>query len=158
MIMNEILSDKMLHEIFEALKKGESYSFSDENTTVKVTPNSISINYNSTPVKTNTKDKEVTEFLNFCDSINNDLFVEVCKTFADDELYKLQTELDTDRYRNTIKVFSTRIKEVAHNKLAEICNAADSEIRRQEMIIEEAKKAIENIHKELDEAHTKYSI
>ena len=156
--MNEILTDKMLHEIFEAISRGESYGYSDGNNSIEVTPNSIRINFKSSPVTPSTKDRDVTTFLNFCDSLNDDLFVEVCETFSNEELTRLQNNLDTDNYQETIKIFSTRVGEVAHNRLAEICNAADSEIRRQEMIIENAKKAIEDIHKELDEAHAKYAL
>ena len=156
--MNEILTDKMLHEIFEAISRGESYGYSDGNNSIEVTPNSIRINFKSKPAVPSTKDRDVATFLNFCDSLNDDLFVEVCETFSNEELTRLQNNLDTDNYQETIKIFSTRVGEVAHNRLAEICNAADSEIRRQEMIIENAKKAIEDIHRELDEAHAKYSL
>ena len=156
--MNEILTDKMLHEIFEAISRGESYGYSDGNNSIEVTPNSIRINFKSKPAVPSTKDRDVATFLNFCDSLNDDLFVEVCETFSNEELTRLQNNLDTDNYQETIKIFSTRVGEVAHNRLAEICNAADSEIRRQEMIIEHAKKAIEDIHRELDEAHAKYAL
>ena len=156
--MNEILTDKMLHEIFEAISRGESYGYSDGNNSIEVTPNSIRINFKSKPAVPSTKDRDVATFLNFCDSLNDDLFVEVCETFSNEELTRLQNNLDTDNYQETIKIFSTRVGEVAHNRLAEICNAADSEIRRQEMIIENAKKAIEDIHSELDEAHAKYAL
>lgn len=156
--MNEILTDKMLHEIFEAISRGESYGYSDGNNSIEVTPTSIRINFKSKPAVPSTKDRDVTTFLNFCDSLNDDLFVEVCETFSNEELTRLQNNLDTDNYQETIKIFSTRVGEVAHNRLAEICNAADSEIRRQEMIIENAKKAIEDIHRELDEAHAKYAL
>ena len=156
--MNEILTDKMLHEIFEAISRGESYGYSDGNNSIEVTPNSIRINFKSKPAVPSTKDRDVATFLNFCDSLNDDLFVEVCETFSNEELTRLQNNLDTDNYQETIKIFSTRVGEVAHNRLTEICNAADSEIRRQEMIIENAKKAIEDIHSELDEAHAKYAL
>lgn len=162
-MMNEILNDKMLHEIFEALQRGESYGYSDGNTSVEVTPNSISIQYSSTKspdchsVKSN-KDKEVKDFLNFCDQINDDLFVEVCETFSDEELYNLQTDLDTDNYRNTIKVFSSRVGEVANNRLTEIVNDADAEICRQEKVIKNAQAIIDDIHAELDRAYAKYTI
>lgn len=155
--MKDIFTEQMLQEIFSALEKGETYGYSDGNTAVEISPNGISIRYNSVPKRSN-KDAEVTKFLNFCDNLNDDLFVEVCETFSNEELTRLQNNLDTDNYQETIKMFSTRVGEVAHNRLAEICNAADSEIRRQEMIIENAKKAIEDIHKELDEAHAKYSL
>lgn len=155
--MKDIFTEQMLQEIFSALEKGETYGYSDGNTAVEISPNGISIRYNSVPKRSN-KDTEVTKFLNFCDSLNDDLFVEVCETFSNEELTRLQNDLDTDNYQETIKIFSTRVGEVAHNRLTEICNAADSEIRRQEMIIENAKKAIEDIHQELDEAHAKYAL
>lgn len=155
--MKEILTDKMLQEIFTALQNGETYGYSDENTTVQVSPNGISIQYKSVP-KVDTKEKEVTEFLNFCDSIHEDLFVEVCETFEAGELAKLQNDLDTDNYRNTIKVFSSRVGEVANSRLTEIMNDADAEIRRQEAIIQNAQAIITDIHSSLDEAYAKYSI
>lgn len=155
--MKEILNDAMIHEIMEALLKGEEYGYSDDNTSIHVTPNSLKIQFHSTP-KVNVRETETNKFLEFCDSLHEDLFVETCESFDAGELERLQNMLDTDNYRETIKIFSNRVGEIANNRLTEICNAADSEIRRQEMIIENAKKAIEDIHKELDEAHAKYAI
>lgn len=155
--MKEFLTDSMLQEIFSALEKGETYSYSDGNTSVQINPNSISIKYNSVPKRTN-KDEEVTKFLNFCDNLNDDLFTETCESFTDGELDALQEALDTDNYRNTIKVFTTRAREIANNRLAEIVNEADVEIRHQEEIIRNAQAVIDDIHKTLDEAHAKYTI
>ena len=155
--MKEILTDEMLQEIFTALQNGETYGYSDGNMTVQVSPKGISIQYKSVP-KVDTKEKEVTEFLKFCDSIHEDLFVEVCETFTAGELAQLQNDLDTDNYRNTITVFSSRIGEVANSRLAEIMNDADAEIRRQEMVIKNAQSIIDDIHSELDAAYAKYRI
>lgn len=157
MTMNEILTDKMLQEIISALQKGETYGYSNGNMTIQVSPNGMSINYKSTPKKTN-RDAEVTKFLNFCDNLHDDLFVEVCESFADGELDQLQRNLDTDNYRETIKIFTTRAREIAGSHLAEIVNDADAEIRRQECIIQNAQAIIKDIHSSLDEAHVKYSI
>ena len=155
--MKEIFTVQMLQEIFSALEKGETYGYSDDNTTVEISPNTISIRYNSMPKRTN-KDAEVTKFLNFCDNLNDDLFSETCESFTDGELDALQEALDTDNYRNTIKVFTTRAREIANNRLAEIVNEADVEIRHQEEIIRNAQAIIDDIHKTLDEAHAKYTI
>lgn len=155
--MKEIFTEQMLQEIFSALEKGETYGYSDGNTALEISPNSISIRYNSMPKRTN-KDAEVAKFLNFCDNLNDDLFSETCESFTDGELDALQDALDTDNYRNTIKVFTTRVKEIANNKLAEIVNEADVEIRHQEEIIRNAQAVIDDIHKTLDEAHAKYTI
>lgn len=155
--MKEILTDKMLQEIFTALEKGETYNYSDSNMNIRVSPNSIKINYNSTPKRTD-KDEEVTKFLKFCDSLHDDLFIEVCESFKDGYLDYLQKNLNTDNYRETIKVFSNKAREIAKNHLAEIVNTADTEIRKQEQIIKNAQKIIKNIHSSLDEAHAKYTI
>lgn len=155
--MNEILNDKMLQEIFSALEKGETFNYSDDNTSLSVSPNGLSLQFKSVSKKT-VKDKEVAEFLNFCDNLHDDLFTEVCETFEDAELEKLQNDLDTDNYRNTIKVFSTRVGEVADNRLTEIVNAADAEICRQEKVIKNAQAIIDDIHAELDRAYDKYAI
>ena len=155
--MNEILNDKMLQEIFSALEKGETFNYSDDNTSLSVSPNGLSLQFKSVSKKT-VKDKEVAAFLNFCDNLHDDLFTEVCETFENAELDKLQNDLDTDNYRNTIKVFSTRVGEVANNRLTEIVNAADAEICRQEKAIKNAQAIIDDIHAELDRAYDKYAI
>jgi hypothetical protein len=41
--MKEILTDKMLREIFTALEKGEAFEYSDDNTQITINPNGISI-------------------------------------------------------------------------------------------------------------------
>lgn len=156
-MMNEIFSEKMLQEIFTALENGETYGYSDGNTALEISPNSISIRYNSMPKRSN-KDSEIAKFLNYCDNLSDDLFTETCESFTDGELNTLQEMLDTDKYRTTIEVFTTRVKEIANNRLTEIVNDADVEIRHQEEIIKNAQAVIEDIHKTLDEAHAKYAI
>lgn len=156
-MMNEIFSEKMLQEIFTALENGETYGYSDGNTALEISPNSISIRYNSMPKRSN-KDSEIAKFLNFCDNLSDDLFTETCESFTDGELNTLQEMLDTDKYRTAIEVFTTRVKEIANNRLTEIVNDADVEIRHQEEIIKNAQAVIEDIHKTLDEAHAKYAI
>lgn len=154
-IMN--LPEKALNEMIKALMKGEDYSYSDDNTNIHVTPNGISIQYSSQKKEDN-KEKEVNEFLQFVDQLDDDLFTEVCESFPPTELNRLQKELDTDNYRNTIKVFTDRTKEIAEKKLQEIIKAADAELKRQDEIISSAKAIIKDIHNELDTAILKYSL
>ena len=103
------------------------------------------------------KDKEVQNFLDYCDSIDSDLFVEACESFSGEELNELQNNLDTDDYQRTIKIFTERIKDIAKQRLEEICDYADSEIRTHELTIEMAQRAIANIHQELEESIKKPS-
>lgn len=151
--MREILTDRMLHEIFKALEKGEQYEYSDANTQISINPHGISIQY-----KSSTDTREVEDFLRYCDRLDDELFIEVCESFEADELSKLQDQLDTPSYKETISTFTQRVKEIAHSRLTEIINAADAEIKRQEQIMADARQAIEEIHKELDAANAKYNV
>lgn len=151
--MRDILTDKMLHEIFLALQKGEQYEYSDANTQISINPHGISIQY-----KADKNTREVEDFLRYCDNLHDDLFVEVCESFDEHELENLQTQLDTVDYKKTIEIFTQRVKEIAHSRLAEIINTADVEIRHQEQIIKDARQTIEDIHRQLDEANAKYNV
>ena len=151
--MKEILTDKMLHEIFTALEKGEQFEYTDDNTQISINPHGISIQY-----KSNVNDAEIEDFLQYCNHLDDDLFIEVCESFHDHELEQLQKQLDTPEYKKTIQIFTQRVKEVANNRLTEIINAADAELTHQEQIIKNARQAIEDIHKELDLAHVKYTV
>lgn len=151
--MKELLSDALLHEMYETLSKGESFNYADANTVISVSPNGISIQY-QTKVDTKQRDK----FIDYCNHLDDELFVEVCDTFEDGELDNLQQMLDTNKYEVAINTFVNRVKEVASSKLTKVINEADAEIKRQEQIIAQANLAIEEIHKELEEAHKKYSV
>lgn len=151
--MKDILTDKMLHEIFVALQKGEQYEYSDANTQISINPHGISIQY-----KADKSTREVEDFLRYCDNLHDDLFVEVCESFDKHELENLQAQLDTVDYKKTIEIFTQRVKEIAHSRLAEIIDNADIEIRHQEQIIKDARQTIEDIHKQLDEANAKYNV
>ena len=151
--MKEILTDQMLHDMFAALEKGETYEYQDKNMQISINPQGISIQYQ------NTNDtKEVQDFLHYCDELDDDLFIEVCESFDESELDALQKNLDTDNYKETINIFKTRVQEIAQNRLVEIINEADAEIKAQERIIAEAHQIIEAIHKDLEEATRKYNV
>lgn len=156
MIMKGILSQDVFEQMFKAISNGEVFTHKDANTEISVSPNGISIQYQSTPVK-NSKDKEVNAFFDYCNNLDDDFFVEICESFADGELEFLQEQLDTDDYQKTIDTFTTRIKEVGNTRLSEIINAYDAEIKIQEHKIESAKKRIAEIHTELDKATRKYT-
>lgn len=155
--MKELLSDTLLHEMYEALSKGESFNYADANTVISVSPNGISIQYQTKVEPTIDIDRR-DKFIDYCNSLDDDLFVEVCDTFDDGELDTLQKMLDTNKYEVAINTFVDRVKEVASSKLSKVINEADAEIKRQEQIIAQANLAIEEIHKELEEAHKKYSV
>lgn len=157
--MNEILTTKMLTEMFNALQKGEQYNYSDGNTQISINPNGIKIQYSSEPKvkKSDVKETAVDKFLTYCDKLDDEFFVEVCDTFTGAEIEKLQEQLDTDDYQKTIDIFTTRIREVGNTRLSEIINAYDAEIKIQEHKIESAKKRIAEIHTELDKATRKYT-
>lgn len=158
--MKELLSNTLLHEMYEALSKGESFNYADANTIISASPNRISIQYqNSVDTKQDTINTDkIDKFLDYCNNLDDDLFVEVCDTFEDGELDDIQKMLDTNKYETAINTFINRVKEVASSKLTKVINKADVELKHQEQIITQANLAIEEIHKELEEAHKKYSV
>ena len=151
--MKEILTDKMLHEIFTALERGEQFEYSDGNTQISINPHGISIQY-----KSNVDDAEIEDFLRYCDHLDDDLFIEVCESFHDNELEHLQKQLDTPEYKEAIQIFTQRVKEVANNRLAEITNAATAEIQRLEQVILDSRNAIYNLRAEIENANVKYAL
>ena len=151
--MKEILNDKMLHDIFTALEKGECYEYSDSNTQISINPRGISIQYES-----NVNDAEIEDFLHYCDNLDDDLFIEVCESFEKNELDSLQKQLDTSDYKKTIQIFTQRVKEIAQNHLCEIIDQASSEIVRNEKVILDARASIEKLREEINTAYAKYSV
>lgn len=153
---NFFLSNEMLREIFNALEKGETFNYSDENTTMKINPSGISIQYKSS--SKSSREKEVEEFLAYCDKLDDELFVEACETFEPGEILRLQEQLDTEDYKETIQIFTTRIKEVANKKMNDLIENANLRLKHQEETIEKAYATIEKIHEELELASKKYSV
>lgn len=184
-LLSEILTDEMLIDIFNKLKKNESYEYSDDNMQFNISPNSISIQYKSTKPENleEIKSKKVDDFLSFCESMDDELFIEICDTFEDGELNELSNILDSKNYEETINIFTRRAKEIANKNLDEITKAAHGEIERQKLIIanahniideivresnkeidtqnmniKNAESIIKDIYAELDRAKSKYSI
>mgnify|MGYP007119883116 CR=1 FL=1 len=91
-------------------------------------------------------------------NLNTNVFRLACTLKEEVDHKSLQEALDTDDYKNTIKVFTTRVREIANNNLTKIINEADVEIRHQEAIIKEAQATIDELHHSLDEAYNKYTI
>lgn len=150
--MKEFLTEEMLQQMVTAVMNGQEFNYTSDDTHVHVTPNGISIKYTI-----NKRDREIQNFLDFCDKMDDRLFVKVCESFENDELKKLQNDLDTDNYLNTINTFRLRTKTVADNLMADVVKKADAEIRRYEEIIANAKEAIKDVHAELEHAYNIYN-
>ena len=153
--MKEILTMDLLQQLLTALEKNEPFTYKDGNTEIRIEPNKAYIKYSNFEEQEN---KTVVEFLNYCDTLNDDLFIEVCESFKEDELKQLQDNLDTDKYQESIDTFTTRVEEIAESRLAEIINESAAEIENLEKIIADSYASIESIRKEIKEAYAKYSI
>lgn len=152
-LLSEILTDEMLTDIFNKLKKNEPYEYSDDNMQFNISPNSISIQYKSTKPENleETRSKKVNEFLSYCESMDDELFMEICDTFKDGELNKLSNMLNSKNYEKTINIFTKRAKEVSNKKLEEITKSAREEVERQKLVIKIANNTIDEILKSTDE-------
>ena len=153
--MKEILTIDLLQQLLTALEKNEPFAYKDGNTEIRIEPNKAYIKYSNFEEQEN---KAVVEFLNYCDTLDDDLFIEVCESFKEDELKKLQDNLDTDKYQESIDTFTTRVEEIAESRLAEIMNESAAEIENLEKVIADSYASIESIRKEIKEAYAKYSI
>lgn len=155
--MNEFLSEQMFQEMWEALQRGETYNYSDANTTMSISPNGLSIQYtySSKPKVENT---EVKEFLDWCAKVDADLFTEACESFEPGELKAMEDALDTPNYKTTIDDFTQRVKSIANTHLSKITNDAYIAIAQQEEIINQAQRTIETIREKVDHSSKKYQI
>ena len=151
--MKNILTDEMLKEIFQTLEKGEEFTYEDENITMNIGPSGISIHYSE-----DNKTKEIEKFLEYCNNLDDELFVEVCESFEPGELAKLETELDTKYYKHTIDKFTNTVKRIASEKFEKIISESNLKLKQQEEIINKAKQRIVEIHNELETASKKYSV
>ena len=160
--MKEFLSEQMLQEVFEALQRGETYNYSDANTTMSISPNGLSIqyNYSSKPKtgSTEVENKEVKEFLDWCEKIDADLFTETCESFEPGELKAMEDALDTPDYKNTIDNFTQRVRSIANTHLSEINNDAYIAIAQQKEIINQAENTIKSIQEKVNYSSKKYQI
>ena len=153
--MKEILTIDLLQQLLTALEKNEPFAYKDGNTEIRIEPNKAYIKYSNFEEQEN---KAVVEFLNYCDTLDDDLFIEVCESFKEDELKQLQDNLDTDKYQESIDTFIARVEEIAESRLAEIMNESAAEIENLEKVIADSYASIESIRKEIKEAYAKYSI
>lgn len=145
------MNKELLQEMISSLLNGGEFKYEDENIKINMNSNGIFI------TSQQNKDKEVKLFLDFCEQMDDDLFVKVCETFTPEALAKLESDLDTDNYKNTIIVFTNAVRTIAKFELEKLISEADVEIRKHEQTIAEAQKAINRIHAHLDEAHKKYA-
>lgn len=150
--MKNILTDEMLKEIFQTLEKGEEFTYEDKNITMNIGPTGISIHYTE-----DNKSKEVQNFLNYCDKLDDELFVEVCESFEPGELAQLEKNLDTLNYKETIDTFTKKVTEVSKNKLSKIYTDCEIEIKKQQKIIKDAETKIVELGKIMDTYTKKYS-
>lgn len=155
--MNEFLSEQMFQEMWEALQRGETYNYSDANTTMSISPNGLSIQYTYSN-KPEVENTEVKEFLDWCAKVDADLFTEACESFEPGELKAMEDALDTPNYKITIDNFTQRVKSIANTHLSKITNDAYIAIAQQEEIINQAQRTIETIREKVDHSSKKYQI
>lgn len=151
-LLSEILTDEMLTDIFNKLKKNETYEYSDNNMQFNISPTGISIQYKSESPKKedDIKIASIEKFTEFCENIDDELFIDICDSFKDEELHKLSRNLNSDNYQDTISIFTKRAKKIAHEKFEEIIKSAHGEIERQKLIIANANNTIDEIIKASD--------
>lgn len=131
----ENIEELIYNLVTEMLEKGKA-SFSENGLNIKTKFEdgclSIQATYESPRTEQLKKD-----FENFIKNLNDEFFLEIVESFESKEIKKIQEGLDSEdisKIENSIKVFKTRLNEVASKKLEEINNdIEETEIELQKL-------------------------
>lgn len=160
--LETLLNQDEFKNLVDAINKNQKYYLSNDGLIVKAesTDNSLFllISYDRQKEKNCLANEEIDNFQKYLESLDDDLFIDVCESFDKEELKTLQETLDTPNYRNTISTFKNRTSEIAKNKFSEIVAKCDSALTEQESIIKESRNKIKQIHSLLENAELKYNV
>lgn len=117
-ILKEIMPTDEINTLIKAFANGEDYNYDKNGLKVEFTNNgnncNLTINY-SNPIE-----DEKQAFTDFCESLDDKLFVDVCEELGEDNLQRVQDCLDSnniDSIRSSVNYFKSNVKEVINNKI-----------------------------------------
>lgn len=145
--MKNILTDEVINDIVKALEQGGSYEYSKNPVYIKVTPNEIYIKYKDMT--------DIQKFYDYVESLDDDLFIEVCESFGEGELNALHEKLEDS---DSIKIFTNRVKDIASKKMLEELSELEQYKKELESIIEESKKELIDVHDQINLVCKKYAV
>lgn len=119
-LLEGIMSNDEFQELLRANENGEDYKFNKNglNIEIKNSKNGFkcSLEY-SHPTQ-----NEVDAFTEYCESLDDELFVSICEFIGKDGLTKIQDCLDSDNIdsvRSAVQYFKNNAKDYVNSKISE---------------------------------------
>ena len=117
-MIENLLNEEWLAELLEAIGSNQEYCFSEDGLTIKVTQsnNSISLDVSYE----DTVQKELDDFKKFNESLNDNLFIEVCERLGNKQLKNIDdciSSTDIESVRAGILKFKNTVRELVKHKM-----------------------------------------
>lgn len=116
----ELMSNNDLQQLMSAIEHDTDYTFNKNGLAIEITNDEdgwhCHLNY-AEPTQ-----KEVGEFTEYCESLDDEIFVGICEYIGHDGLNRIQDCLDSDNIesvRSAIQFFKNNAKDYVNNKIKE---------------------------------------
>ena len=113
-LLQEIMSDEEFQELLIAVEHNKDYSFHKNGLDLDISNASIEMRYTE-PVKA-----LVSKFTDYCESLDDEIFVGICEFIGKDGLNRIQDCLDSDNIesvRGAIQYFKNNAKDFILDKI-----------------------------------------
>lgn len=119
MNFNELINEDLASELIKALMNGKDFSYAKDGLTIKAGVDGESINLHcSYDPNTDTYKKERETFYEFCDNMDEDLFIEVCESL--DNLKEVNDMIAGNEVWEGINIFTQALSRIATEKVAKL--------------------------------------
>lgn len=119
MNFNELINEDLASELIKSLMNGEDFSYAKDGLTIKAGVDGESINLTcSYAPNADTYKEERENFYEFCDDMDEDLFVEVCESI--DNLKEVNDMIAGNEVREGIDIFTQALSRIATEKVAKL--------------------------------------
>lgn len=119
-LLEGIMSNEDFQELVKANEKGEDYKFDKNGLNIEIVNSKNGFKYiieYSQPTQ-----DEVDAFTDYCESLDDELFVGICEFIGKDGLTKIQDCLDSDNIesvRSAVQYFKNNAKDYVNSKIEE---------------------------------------
>lgn len=117
MNFNELLNEDLASELIKALMNGKDFSYAKDGLTIKAGVDGESINLHcSYAPETDTYKEERENFYEFCDNMDEGLFIEVCESL--DNLKEVNAMISGNQVTKGIAIFMEALHTIVTKRVA----------------------------------------
>lgn len=119
-MITNLLNQEQFVDLLQAIYLNENFCFTENGLTIKSIYKDGVLTIEGSYKQPNMVEKELEDFKNYTESIDDNLFVEVCEYLGELELQKIQgciASRDVEAIRAGVFKFKNTTKEVIHNKI-----------------------------------------